>query len=60
LNDLRATFLEVKQVGSILGLEIRDGFQLEEGVNFLQKPFLPQKLSETIRRALDSEDTPQA
>ncbi|HUA66635.1 MAG TPA: PAS domain S-box protein [Alphaproteobacteria bacterium] len=29
-------------------------FQLEDGVNFLQKPYLPQKLSEIIRRALDS------
>ncbi|HEY1789197.1 MAG TPA: PAS domain S-box protein [Verrucomicrobiae bacterium] len=33
-------------------------FQLEEGVNFLQKPYLPQKLSETLRRALDSKNPP--
>jgi two-component system, cell cycle sensor histidine kinase and response regulator CckA len=29
-------------------------FQLQEGINFLQKPFLPQRLSETLRRVLDS------
>lgn len=28
--------------------------QLQEGVNFLQKPYPPQRLSETLRRALDS------
>jgi two-component system cell cycle sensor histidine kinase/response regulator CckA len=28
--------------------------QLQEGINFLQKPYRPQKLSETLRRALDS------
>jgi PAS domain S-box-containing protein len=29
-------------------------FELQDGVNFLQKPYVPQKLSATLRRALDS------
>ncbi|HTV39835.1 MAG TPA: PAS domain-containing protein [Candidatus Sulfotelmatobacter sp.] len=36
--------------------DVADGdFQLQEGVNFLQKPYRPQRLSETLRRALDNE-----
>jgi DNA-binding NtrC family response regulator len=30
-------------------------FQIEEGVNFLQKPYPPQKLVETVRNRLEAE-----
>ena len=31
-----------------------DGIQLSEGLNFLQKPYHPQKLAQTVRDCLDS------
>jgi CheY-like chemotaxis protein len=30
-------------------------FEIEEGVNFLQKPYSPQKLTQTVRNRLQSE-----
>jgi two-component system, cell cycle sensor histidine kinase and response regulator CckA len=30
-------------------------FQIKEGVNFLQKPYPPQKLVQTVRNGLDSD-----
>jgi FixJ family two-component response regulator len=31
-------------------------FVLKEGVNFLQKPYPPQKLVETVRNGLEAEE----
>ena len=37
----------------------KDGFELAEGLTFLQKPYHPQKLAQTVRACLDSPaDTP--
>jgi len=35
-----------------------EGLELSEGLNFLQKPYHPQKLAQTVRSCLDSVEKP--
>ena len=44
--------------GYSVDLVSEDGLELSEGLNFLQKPYHPQKLAQTVRSCLDSADKP--
>jgi len=60
-EKLKAQNPELKVIyssGYSADLVTDDGLELSEGLNFLQKPYHPQKLAQTVRSCLDSVEKP--